>query len=414
MSKTTQQYESFRQQQTTVKLITTGRSTGLPHIVVLRYANIEGSFFVLASDPKSDWVLNALTARSVKIRIGERFYDTTAVESSSEDRAKVVEAFRKRYGSRIVDQWYSKARVSLQLTPLRPSSLKGAVRGETDTRIGFQQWKQQGNNYYQMVQNAFDSAADEYDFTISRNFINTWIRKRSIQELLRLTTPEDVLLEIGCGTGAEALEISKRVRGVIATDISEQMLEILQKKILAKKLAFRIIPAKARASDVSSVKDLLPNGAVRIAYSFNGALNCEPEINKVPEELARIIEPEGYFVCSIRNTLCLPEALSHALALQFDKMASRKKQPIMVSVGGIDIPSYYSPPSRFSEIFKPCFKLRKLIGLPGFLPPAYLNDYYLKIRSISTVLEKLETRLADHFPFNRLGDQTLFVFQRRR
>ncbi len=406
-----QKFQTF-QQPVTIKLITRGRSTELPHVVELRYANIEGSLHVLASNPKSDWVLNALAARSVKIRIGELSYDAAVDVTSNETRATVLEAFRKRYGSRIVAQWYSEIRLALRLTPVESSRLRGASRGEADARIHFQQWKTQGNNYYQSVQSAFDSAADEYDFTINRNYINSWVRRRSIQELLRLSRPEDVLLEIGCGTGAEAIEISKSVKGIVATDISERMLEIFQKKILAKKLALRIIPARAKVSVISCVEDLLPNGAVRIAYSFNGALNCEPDIDRVPEELTRIIEPEGYFVCSIRNTMCLPEYLSHALALQFNKMASRKQQPIMVSVGGIDIPSYYSPPSKFLETFKPHFRLRKLIGLPAFLPPAYLNDYYMKIRSFTTVLEKFETRLAHRFPFNRLGDQTLFIFQR--
>lgn len=396
-----------------MKLITRGRVTGLPHVVELRYAKIEGSFFVLANNPNSDWVLNALTARTAKLRIGELSYDATAHVTLNETRARVFEAFRNRYGSRILAQWYSNTQVALQLTPVGSFSIRGASRGEADARIHFQQWKAQGSNYYEAVENAFDSAADEYDFTISRNFINTWIRKRSIEELLRLSHPRDVLLEIGCGTGAEAIEISKSVKGIVATDISERMLEIFQKKILAKKLTLRIIPARAKASEISCVENLLPNGAVRIAYSFNGALNCEPDIDRVPEELTRIIEPEGYFVCSIRNTMCLPEYFSHALALQFNKMASRKQQPIMVSVGGIDIPSYYSPPSKFLETFNPHFKLRRLIGLPAFLPPAYLNDYYMKIRSFTTVLEKFETRLAHRFPFNRLGDQTLFIFQRK-
>ena len=60
--------------------------------------------------------------------------------------------------------------------------------------------------YYSAVSEAFDSASEEYDFTIRQNFINVWIRNRSIKEILSLTKPDDVLLEIGCGTGVEALQ----------------------------------------------------------------------------------------------------------------------------------------------------------------------------------------------------------------
>jgi hypothetical protein len=53
-----------------------------------------------------------------------------------------------------------------------------------------------------------------------------------------------------------------------------------------------------------------------------------------------------------------------------------------------------------------------MIGLPAFLPPAYLSNYYLQTGKARLILEKLEFVLGDRFPFNRVGDQTLFVFQR--
>ncbi len=92
-------------------------------------------------------------------------------------------------------------------------------------------------------------------------------------------------------------------------------------------------------------------------------------------------------------------------------MTPRKKQPVMVSVGGMDIPAFYYPPSAFAQFFATKFTLRRIIGLPAFLPPAYLSDYYVRFKNIASVLEKFEQALGDHFPFNRLGDQTLFIFQ---
>ncbi|MGD0424313.1 MAG: hypothetical protein ABSA92_12775 [Candidatus Bathyarchaeia archaeon] len=102
--------------------------------------------------------------------------------------------------------------------------------------------------------------------------------------------------------------------------------------------------------------------------------------------------------------------MSYAAVLQFDRMAPRRSQPIMVSVGGMDIPSVYYSPSTFSQLFSGKFKLEKLIGIPSILPPAYLSDYAVKF--ISGLLEKFETALSAHFPLNRLGDQTLYVFRK--
>ncbi|PSN83169.1 hypothetical protein B9Q01_05720, partial [Candidatus Marsarchaeota G1 archaeon OSP_D] len=69
-------------------------------------------------------------------------------------------------------------------------------------------------------------------------------------------------------------------------------------------------------------------------------------------------------------------------------------------------------PSIFVNIFKPYFKVEKIIGLPTFLPPAYLNDYYVRLRQYTSLLEKIDDLLSPHFPFNRFGDQNLFVFKK--
>jgi ubiquinone/menaquinone biosynthesis C-methylase UbiE len=396
----------------TLKLITSGRLTGLPHVAELRYTHLDGSFFVLASSASSDWFLNALALGQCKAKMGEAVYQVTANIATSLDKTRVLDRFQRKYGSRILHQWYKNAQACLRLDPLGPPTTRGATRGENEALVSFHDWKRQGDDYYRSVQHAFDSASEEYDYTISHNYINSWVRKRSINELHRIANAGDVLLEIGCGTGSEAIQISKWVKRIVATDISEKMLDLLERKVKAKRLDGRIIAARARASEVSTVNELLPEGGVRVAYSFNGALNCEPDIHKVPGELSKVVREGGYFLCSIRNTLCLPESLSHSAVFQFDKTATRKEQPTMVSVGGMDIPSYYYSPSRFARIFRSHFQVRKVIGLPAFLPPAYLSDYYLRTGKAGLVLEKLEFLLGDRFPFNRLGDQTLFVFQR--
>ncbi len=256
----------------TLKLITIGRITGVPHVTELRYTHLNGSFFVLASSASSDWVLNALAQGKCKAKIGEVVYEVTANTATPLEKTRVVEGFSRKYGSRVLDQWYENTQACLRLEPLGPPSIRGAVRSENETLVSFREWKNQGNNYYQSVRDAFDSASEEYDYTISHNYINSWIRKRSINELHRIANASDLLLEIGCGTGSEAIQISRQVRGIVATDISEKMLDLLEKKVKAKRLDRRIIAAKARASEISTVKELLPEGSVRVAYSFNGAL----------------------------------------------------------------------------------------------------------------------------------------------
>ena len=397
----------------TVKLVTRGRRSGLPHIVLTRYVVIEGSFYVLGGKTSSDWVMNIRASGTAKLRLGEYVYEVSAKPVLGEELSRVNAAFAKKYGERTYRQWYATSEVCLKLTPESPPQTRGVIIGELDSRTDFRQWKTQNVNYYDRVSTAFDSASEEYDFTISQNYINRWIRRRSIAELLRITLPSDVLLEIGCGTGAEAVEISKRVTKIVATDISDRMIEQLRLKVEARGLSHRLVPLKCRAKEISKVASSLPGGRARIAYSFNGALNCEPGIEEFPAELANVLEDGGYFLCSVRNTFCLSEALSHAVALQFGKMAPRKKQPIVVSVGGMDVPSTYYSPAAFVKLFSPLYDVRRMVGLPAVLPPAYLSDYYLKLGGTRRVVERIEAALGDRFPMNRFGDQTLFVFRKK-
>jgi SAM-dependent methyltransferase len=404
-------HESIPTEQT-VKLLTEGRTTGLPHIARVRFAFLCGSFFVIAGSASSDWVLNSLKSGMAKVRTKEFVFNVRVREASTEEKMRVIQSFTTKYGAATVRAWYSNPETCLCFTPDGPSHTRGVAKGEGEATMSYAEWSSRHKDYFRGVVEAFDSASEEYDFTIGHNFINTWIRKRSITELLKHARPTDTVVEVGCGTGAEAIEISQHVKRIVATDISDKMIGILKLKTKAKRLTRRILPFKVRAAEISRVVDFLAGEKVSVVYSFNGALNCEPELDKFVKGLHTLLTEGGHFVCSIRNSFCLSEAISHALVLQFGKMAPRKNQPVMVSVGGMDIPAFYYRPGDFARHFEPYFKLKALIGLPAFLPPAYLSDYYLKFRRIGLPLEKMEEFLADRSPFNRFGDQSLFVFQK--
>lgn len=396
----------------TIKIITRGRKTGLPHVVRVRYVTMNGAIYVLSGLKNSDWVLNALHKGEARIRSEEYLLHVSVKEAVEWEHAEVLEAFRKKYGYFITRNWYSSASRCLKLIPLGQPIRRGIIKGENDVTTTYSEWLAQGTSYLKSVALAFDSAAEEYDFTIGNNFINTWIRKKSISELLRWTSSDHTLLEIGCGTGQEAIEVSKHVKRIIATDISNEMIEILSLKLKHRRLEDKIIPVKISAAEIYRIQELLPDLEINGCYSFNGPLNCEPNIKTFAKHLWEILASPGYFICSIRNTVCMSEEISHLLSFQFEKLAPRRHRPIMVSVGGTDIPAFYYPPHFFAKSFEPYFKLKKLIGLPVLLPPAYLNDYYILFRPYTSILEKIEELISSRFPFNLLGDQTLFVFQK--
>jgi hypothetical protein len=104
---------------TTLKLITTGRTSGLPHTVIVRFVFSEGVYFVMGGGRKSDWFLNALASKGGKVRVGDHV-QTVACEQFF-DKDLVRKLLRKKYGSGIVKEWYSGSQTrSLKLTPTAP------------------------------------------------------------------------------------------------------------------------------------------------------------------------------------------------------------------------------------------------------------------------------------------------------
>ena len=394
-----------------IRLETRGRKSNLPHIVELRYVWLGGRYYVLAGSAKSDWVMNALRQDLSRVRLREYLINVYASRADDGMKSKAIVAFESKYGAREVRRWYSNVGECLQLTPVGPAVKRGEASGEQEAKTDYAHWVSKRQDYRSEVASAFDSASEEYDFTIRRNFINTWIRKRSLQVLRKLVRPDDLLLEVGCGTGAEAMEVSSWVSGIVATDISIRMTDLVRAKAEARGIGSKVVPVTVSAAEIARVRETIGDRKLRVAYSFNGALNCEPDLGDFVCQLHLLLEPEGYFVCSVRNTTCASEMISHGLVLQFAKATPRRVQPTMVSVGGVDIPSTYFSPSEFVRRFEPYFHPVEIIGLPALLPPAYLNDYYMKLRGVFPLLERLEPALSGMAPFNRLGDQTLFVFR---
>jgi len=395
-----------------LRLETKGRKTGLPHIVELRYVWLGGCYYVLAGGATSDWVKNALNQSFARVRLGEFMVVVKPAQAAEDERAATISAFESKYGARDARSWYPPGCACLRLAPTGPASRREASFGELEAKKAYAVWATEGRDYRAEVSNAFDLAAEEYDFTINRNFINTWIRRRSLQVLKKLVRPDDLLLEVGCGTGAEAMEVARWVSGVIATDVSARMTELVRAKSIARGIGGRIVPLTISAAEIAKARDSVGSRSIRVGYSFNGALNCEPRLDSFVTQLHSLLEPGGYFVCSVRNTTCASEMVSHGLVLQFSKATPRRVQPTMVSVGGVDIPSTYFSPSDFVSHFEPYFTPVETIGLPTLLPPAYLNEYYLMARRFTSLLERLEPLLSGVVPFNRLGDQTLFVLRR--
>ncbi|HEY1015278.1 MAG TPA: methyltransferase domain-containing protein, partial [Herpetosiphonaceae bacterium] len=87
---------------------------------------------------------------------------------------------------------------------------------------------------------AFDTVAERYDGDFTSRRLGGWLRAAVWRRLGAAFRPGDRALELGCGTGEDALWLARRGVAVTATDVSPGMLRVAAAKARAAGLADRI------------------------------------------------------------------------------------------------------------------------------------------------------------------------------
>ncbi len=77
---------------------------------------------------------------------------------------------------------------------------------------------------------AFDALAPSYDDDFTHQPIGKILRTTVHNRLLRHFSAGQHILEIGCGTGEDALFLGERGINVTATDVSDAMLDVSREK----------------------------------------------------------------------------------------------------------------------------------------------------------------------------------------
>ena len=104
--------------------------------------------------------------------------------------------------------------------------------------------------------------------------------------------PTDRVLEIGCGTGTTAIHHAPRVAHVLATDISERMIEIAR----AKARAAEVHNIDFKVASVDSLSAAPNSFDVILAHSI---LHLLPGVDRELVRLHQMLKPGGLLISSI-------------------------------------------------------------------------------------------------------------------
>lgn len=119
--------------------------------------------------------------------------------------------------------------------------------------------------------------------------------EKSLQATRDRLTPNDHVLEIGCGTGTTALRLAPHTGYILATDLSGEMIAIARQKSSAepfRNFRFEVGAVSALEQEADSFDTVLAFNLLHLVASLETCL----------EEVYRVLKPGGLF---ISKTPCL-------------------------------------------------------------------------------------------------------------
>ncbi len=365
--------------------------------VRLAYTVLQDDIYLVSTDFSARWPSVLMRSGQCTVKVNHEMervcYPSLVVDDIL--KGEVLNSLMNKYGKEKYSRWFSSPSRFIRLgMEARPGASSGKER------------------YFSWLEDEFDSIADQYDTHIFGNRINVYLRDRSLK-LLNSTFPKkSLILEIGSGSGAETVEMLKGGHEVVAIDISQKMLDTLSKKAGTVGLSERLTTIKLRASELKMLTSQYRNSFDGI-YSTYGAINCEPDISMLPEQMYNLTTNEGKVVMGLYNKLCFSDPMLHAVGLKLDRVFERMRAPIPEGRSRFCIDVYPYSSSYISGLFGDYFKTIRVEGVPVILPPSNYNSKMFPPGRNHSFLISMDSHLSSHFPFKFIGDHFLISMKKK-
>ncbi len=191
------------------------------------------------------------------------------------------------------------------------------------------------------VQSPFEQIAPEYAVLWSDTKRGRAQRQRVWRELDRLYRPGDQILDLGCGTGEDALYLASRGVNVLGVDSAAGMIKIARERgVEAWQIAIEELSWLRREF----------GGAFDGALSNFGALNCVEDLSCVCAGLAPLVRPGGTLALCVMSRFCWSDP-RHLIDRWLGHAAWR----------GIDV--YYRSARSVARAFAPHFEWQRRVSI---------------------------------------------------
>lgn len=266
----------------------------------------------------------------------------------------------------------------------------------------------------------FDDMAPGYDQAFTRSLIGSAMR-RAVWDRLDVHFDASMqVLELGCGTGEDALYLAGRGVSVLATDPSRTMLQVAGEKLAAAGYSQRVRLQQLKMEDLDDPRGV-SNGATNGdggwlderfdgAFSNFGALNCAADLDRVCAGLARVLRPGAPVLLCIMGPI-VPWEWLWFMAKRQPGAAMRRLAPGGSEWRGMRI--HYPSIRRMRQIFARAFEFQRVSALGALVPPPYTESLLSRYPGLLASLNRWERRLESMPPLPWLADHYLIEFTRR-
>ncbi len=261
------------------------------------------------------------------------------------------------------------------------------------------------------TQDAFDSVAADYDGPRGNNELIQDMRREMWRWLDATFAPGSRLIDLGCGTGIDAIRMAQLGHHVVATDWSAQMAQRTSDRAVGGQLTDRVRVLQVGAHELHRLDG---SGVYDGAYSNLGPLNCVPDLGEVSRESARLLKPGGALVFTVIGRICPWEIAHYLRRRRLQRVKVRFARDVVpVSMNNHTIWTKYYSPREFYRAFRSDFTLESYRGFCVFAPPPYLT--WIRERHLRWYqrLWRMDRRMAGWPVLREFGDHFLIVMRRR-
>ena len=256
--------------------------------------------------------------------------------------------------------------------------------------------------------------APYYDRVEGQNRLSERVRRETRAMALRLFRRGDRVLELGCGTGRDAVFLASHGMKVHATDISPRMIARTRERIIESGMGASVTTEVAPAAQAAWA-----GASFDGAYSNGAVLNLEPDLRRVVGGLAASVRPGGRVLLTAANRMSLFELLFYPLVLRprkaFRKLRSTVPIPVSRRPPGNRqvVATQFLTPQQLIDRFAADFDLVSWRALQVFTPPWNLVDWAERLAGVLEPLERLEDRLGTWKGVRSLGAIYMLALVRR-